>query len=47
MAESNFVDYVKSIAVPVRAAEAPRTCGVKNTYPMAAPTVVTEDEEVT
>lgn len=29
MAESNFVDYVKSIAVPVRAAEAPRTCGVK------------------
>ena len=37
MAESNFVDYVKSIAVPVRAAEAPRTCGVKKYIPNGGP----------
>ena len=47
MAESNFVDYVKIYCRSGKGVEAPRTCGVKNTFPMAAPTEVTEDEAAT
>ena len=43
MAESNFVDYVKIYCRSGKGGQAPRTWDVKNTFPMAAPTEVTED----
>ena len=46
MAESNFVDYVKSTAAPEREAAARYICVVKSIPPMEVPTVATVVEEV-
>lgn len=46
MAESNFVDYVKSTAAPVKEVVALHICGAKNILLMGVLTVATVVEEV-
>ena len=47
MAESNFVDYVKIYCRSGKGGRGSTHMSVKNTFPMAAPTEVTEDEAAT